>query len=77
MAAMSSLDAGVGEALERGAGEAAAGEAVGAEEEVGDGELDGVEPPQAAITTRMAARRRAARRFIAGILARGARMAVS
>ena len=52
MAALSPLDPGVGEALEPGVAEATVGEAVGTVEEVGDGELDGDEPPQAARPSR-------------------------
>jgi hypothetical protein len=72
MAAPSLLDPGVGEALGLGVAEAAAGEAVG----IGDGEVDGDAPPQATSTSRRAAST-VTRRFIAGILARDARMAVS
>jgi hypothetical protein len=77
MAAPSLLDPGVGEALGPGVAEVSVGDAVGTEEGVGEsaGE-DGDVPPQAASTSRKAAST-VTRRFIAGILARYARMAVS
>jgi hypothetical protein len=76
MAAPSLLDPGVGEALGPGVAEVSVGDAVGTEEGVGDDELEGATPPQAA-STRTRAASTVTRRFIAGILARYARMAVS